>query len=198
MLDTPAETRPDRRPEMLVCVCDPADPLSLLLDDADPAVWGPAGPRVQALGRDDAASLAGVIAGRLRDADVRAVLLVGRTRRSDGFRLQMRAENRALTGGRKVSLTGPATARTTAPVAEMVRALADAGFSADATSDSEEDAGSYLLYRVLTALPDNADAVAVGLLRAPQTLDADRVKEGVRAAASAMARHLSPPRSRLS
>ena len=109
----------------------------------------------------------------------------------------MRAENRALIG-KKVSQTGPALARATAPAAEMVRALTDAGLAADATSESEEDVGCYLLYRILTALPDNADAPSVGLLR-----DADLARCGsasprtVKTAAAAMARHLSPlPRAR--
>jgi hypothetical protein len=81
----------------------------------------------------------------------------------------------------------------------MVRALGEAGFPAEATSDSEDDAGSYLLYRVLTALPDNADAVSVGLLRTPAGLEPDAARRGVEAAAMAIARHLSLlPRTRLS
>jgi hypothetical protein len=59
----------------------------------------------------------------------------------------------------------------------MVRALNDAGLAAEATSDGEEDAGSYLLYRVLTALPDGSDAPAVGLIRAPAALA--RGRDGV-------------------
>ena len=111
----------------------------------------------------------------------------------------MRAENRAPTGGKKVSQTGPALARATAPAAEMVRALTEAGLAADATSESEEDVGSYLLYRILTALPDNADAPSVGLLRTPASLNADQLRLGLQTAAAAMARHLSPlPRARLS
>ena len=145
-----------------------------------------------------ARALAALITGQLEDADCRAVLLVGRTRKSNGFRVQLRAENRALDGGKKISQTGPALARATAPAAEMVRALIDAGLAADATSDSEEDTGSYLLYRVLAALPDNADAPSVGLLRIPASLNVDQLRLGVQTAAAAMARHLSPlPRARV-
>lgn len=193
MLDTAAEEKPDRRAAMLVCVYDDADDLWPL--DA------PAGlnARIRPVGPDDPAVLASVITGELDDEACRAVLLVGRTKKADRFRIQMRAENRALSGGKKLSLTGPAVARATAPVSEMVRALSDAGFAADATSESEDDAGSYLLYRVLTALPDNADAVAVGLLRTPDGLSAEETRRGVEAAAAAMARHLSPlPRARVS
>jgi pyrrolidone-carboxylate peptidase len=79
----------------------------------------------------------------------------------------------------------------------MVQALRDAGLAAEATSEAEGDAGSYLLYRVLSALPDEADAPAVGLLRAPLSASDAAVQRGVKAAAQAMARHLSPlPRSR--
>lgn len=198
MLDTIAENPPDRRPAILVCVYESADPLWTAIDE-EAASWTPPGTRLLPVGPGDPAALAALITGQLEDADCRAVLLVGRTRKSNGFRVQMRAENRALGGGKKISQTGPALARATAPAAEMVRALIDAGLAADATSDSEEDAGSYLLYRVLAALPDNADALSVGLLRAPDSLDADQLRLGVQTAAAAMARHLAPlPRPRVS
>ena len=195
MLDTIAENQPDRRPAILVCVYETADPLWNALDgDAD---WTPPGARLRPLGPGEPADLAGRITGELDHADCRAVLLVGRTRKSDGFRVQMRAENRALTGSKKLSQTGPSLARATAPVAEMVRALIDAGLSADATSDSEEDVGSYLLYRVLTALQDDVDAPAVGLLRAPSAVNEAQLRLGIQTAATAIARHLSPlPRIR--
>ncbi|WP_298163403.1 hypothetical protein [Brevundimonas sp.] len=196
MLDTIAENQPDRRPAILVCVYETADPLWNALDsDTD---WAPPGARLRPLGPGEPAVLADRINCELDEADCSAVLLVGRTRKSDGFRVQMRAENRALTGGKKLSETGPSLARATAPVAEMVRALNDAGLSADATSDSEDDAGSYLLYRVLTSLQDDVDAPAVGLLRAPSTVDEAQLRLGIQTAATAMARHLSPlPRTRL-
>jgi pyrrolidone-carboxylate peptidase len=110
----------------------------------------------------------------------------------------MRAENRGVTGGAKWSDTGPAFARATAPVSEMVQALTEAGLMAAATSDSEEDAGSYLLYRILTALPDDADAPAVALLRVPVALAAAEVRRSVAVATEAIARHLPlMPRERL-
>ncbi|HBI18761.1 MAG TPA: hypothetical protein DDY79_05460, partial [Brevundimonas sp.] len=70
-----------------------------------------------------------------------------------GFRVQMRAENRTLDHKHRLSSTGPGVARATAPVADIVRALTAAGLEADASSEAEEDAGSYLLYRVLADLP---------------------------------------------
>lgn len=199
MLDTLAETEPDRRPAILICAYDADDPASSALDDLSSAGWSPAGARALAIPADAPDALAQLISGGLGQADCCAVLLVGRTRRSENVRLQMRAENRALTGGAKLSSTGPAMARATAPVAEIVRALNDAGLPAEATSDCEEDIGSYLLYRILTALPDTADAPAVGLLRLPATINSEALRTGIRTATSAMARHLSPlPRTRLS
>ena len=50
----------------------------------------------------------------------------------------------------------------------------------------------------LAALPDNADAPSVGLLRVPASLNVDQLRLGVQTAAAAMARHLSPlPRARV-
>lgn len=196
MLDTIAENQPDRRPAILVCAYEASD---FLWPARDAELWSPPGARVRAMAADDPAALAAMITGQLDDAECRAVLLIGRTKKSDGFRIQMRAENRALTGGQKLSQTGPALARATAPAADMVRALTDAGLAAEATSDGEDDAGSYLLYRILTALPDNADVPSVGLLRASASMDEDQVRLGVQTAATAMARHLSPlPRARFS
>lgn len=193
MLDT-HETPPDRRPTVLVCAYDPNNSVwSSIGDDASSP-----GARIRTLQPGEPDDLAQTIARELLDADCRALLLVGRTHKSDGFRLQMRAENRTLAGDGKLSSTGPGLARATAPVAEMVRALHQAGLVADATSDSEEDAGSYLLYRVLTALPDNVDAPSIGLLRASGSLDSKQVLLGLQTAAGAMARHLSPlPRHRV-
>ena len=118
--------------------------------------------------------------------------LVGRSSRAPVFRVQMRAEGRTPGEGRRLSRTGPSIARSTAPVADMVRALHEAGLKADASSDAEDDVGSYLLYRLLSELPDSPDAPAIGLLRTPLPADEAVVSKGVKAAASAMARRLSP------
>ena len=93
----------------------------------------------------------------------------------------------------------PAMARATAPVGDIVRALNEAGLSVSASSESEEDAGSYLLYRVLSGLPDGADTPVIGLLRAPEHETDDAVQRAVKATAGAMALHLgSLPRARAS
>lgn len=192
-----SETRPDRRPSIVICAYDVADGGWDAVEDLSGAIWHPAGARTVPVAPGEPARLAELLSNHLREADCRAVLLVGRTRRSDGFRVQMRAENRTLDGAHRLSQTGPALARTTAPVAEMVRALKEAGLAADASSDDEDDAGGFLLYSVLTSLPDDADVPAVGLLRAPAGVGQIALDKGVRAAAAAIARHLSPlPRAR--
>lgn len=192
-----AENAPDPRPAIVVCVYETDDPARSLMDEEGAGRWMPQTALVLPLGPDDPAILAGLITEHLGRRDCRAVLLVGRTRRSDGFRVQMRAENRELSGTAKWSNTGPAVARATAPVSEMIRALNDAGLSAAATSDSEDDVGSYLLYRILTALPDDADVPAVALLRAPVSLDLATVSHGIQVAAGVISRQLAmPPRER--
>lgn len=199
MLDTIAESQPDRRPAIVICAYDVDEDGWSAEEDLSGTPWSPSGARTVAVPSQDPERLAAILSDHLRDADCRAVLLVGRTRRSESFRVQMRAENRALTGGVKLSHTGPAIARATAPVAEMIRALNDAGLAADASSEGEEDVGSYLLYRILTTLPDDADAPSVGLLRVPVDVEPAALQRGVKAAAGAMARHLSPlPRARQS
>ncbi len=197
MLDITVETPEDRRPAILVCVYETDDPAWPALDSPSDRAWSPPGARLRSVGPLDPDVLTELISGELNRAACQSVLLIGRTRRSDGFQLQMRAENRALAGGAKLSDTGPGLARATAPVAEIVRALTAAGLNADATSESEEDVGSYLLYRVLTALPDDADAPAIGLLRAPVSIGSEALRLGVQAATGVMARHISPvPRAR--
>jgi pyrrolidone-carboxylate peptidase len=197
MLDTIAEKTPDRRPAIVICAWDADDMAWDPVEDLSGLPWNPNGARTVAIPAEDPQQLVETLSHKLRDPDCRAVLLVGRTHKSGGFRVQMRAENRAPTGGAKLTHTGPAMARATAPVADMVRALNAAGLHADASSDGEDDVGSFLLYSILTSLPDNADVPAIGLLRAPLDVPDEAVQKGVKVAAAAMARSLSPlPRAR--
>lgn len=197
MLDIAFETTPDARPTIVICAWDMDDGSVDLIEDLSGQGWSPAGARAIAVPAADPESLASNLSSHLRDQRCRALLLVGRTRRSDGFRLQMRAESRSADGSQKLDGVGPSVARATAPVSEIVRALNDAGLVADASSDAEEDVGSYLLYRVLSSLSEGIDTPAVGLLRAPQHEPDAAVRQAVKTAAQAMARHMSPlPRSR--
>lgn len=196
MLD-PKDEAPDYRPALVICAYDADEEAWDPVEDLSGEPWSPAGARTLAVAGGEPEGLAAVLSAHLEDRRCRGLLLVGRTRRSDGFRLQIRAENRALDGGGRLDDTGPGMARATAPVAEIVRALGEAGLTADASSESEDDAGSYLLYRVLSGLQDGPDTPAIGLLRAPEHEPDAAVQRAVKAAAQAMARHFSPlPRSR--
>lgn len=182
----------DRRPGIIICAYDGDDDGWDLVEDLSGEIWSPSGARAVPIAAADPDELASTLAARLGSGECRAVLLVGRTQKGAGFRVQMRAENRTLDYKHRLSSTGPGVARTTAPVADMVRALTAAGLQADASSDIEEDAGSYLLYRVLSDLPDGPLTPSIGLLRAPAPANEAAVRRGVTAAASAMASHLTP------
>lgn len=196
MLESSDEAAPDLRPALIICAWDLGEAAWYQAEDLSGIPWSPVGARTLAVAAGEPEALATTLSAHLNDRSCRGLLLVGRTRRSDAFRLQIRAENRSLDGGRLDGF-GPGMARATAPVADMVRALNEAGLAAAASSDSEEDAGSYLLYRVLSGLPDRPDTPAIGLLRAPEHETVVAVQRAVKAAAQAMARHLSPlPRSR--
>lgn len=185
-------TPTDPRPTIVICAWEPGESGWDPIEDLSGEPWSPSGARTTAVAADEPEALAATLSSHLVDPRCRALLLVGRTQRVDGFRLQIRAEDRAPDGVRRIGRVGPSVARATAPVAEMVRALHEAGLTADASSDAEDDVGSFLLYRVLTSLPDGADTPAVGLLRAPEDAADAAVQRAVKTAAQAMARHLSP------
>ncbi|MNE27450.1 hypothetical protein D3C80_1208610 [compost metagenome] len=147
-------------------------------------------------GSSSAEALAAQLSAMIASGECGALLLVGRTAHPGAFRLQMRAENRCLDRSDRLDHTGPGVVRATAPTAEIVRDLAAAGLSALAASDAEEDAGSYILYRILNDLPDGAASPAIGLIRAPSDAPSAKVQAAVKTAASVIARHLAPlPRS---
>ena len=197
MLDTHAETARDRRPTIVICACEVGADDWDLAEDLSGQLWNPVGARTIAVPACQPPELVETLARHLSDADCRGLLLVGRNRRSSLFRIQMRAENRGLEPGVPPLQQSPSIARATAPAAGMVDALNAIGLSADATSDGEDDIGSYLLYRVLCAMPDGLDAPSVGLLRIPEDAEAEVAEQGIKAVAAAIARHMSPlPRTR--
>ncbi|WEK56677.1 MAG: hypothetical protein P0Y52_08940 [Candidatus Brevundimonas phytovorans] len=197
MLDLDTGLRPDRRPAIAICAWDLSftawDPVEDLSGDP----WNPVGARtLPVAGAASAEALAVDLSARLRSGECGALLLVGRTVHPGAFRLQTRAENRRLEGGDRLDHTGPGVVRATAPAAEIVRDLTAAGLKAVAASDAEEDAGSFILYRILNDLPDGPASPAIGLIRAPSDAPLARVQLAVKTTASVIARHLSPlPRS---
>ncbi|WP_292083352.1 MULTISPECIES: hypothetical protein [unclassified Brevundimonas] len=185
--------RPDRRPAIAICAWDPSftawDPVEDLSGDP----WNPIGARtLPVAGSAEADALAAQLSDLLAKGECGALLLVGRTAHTGVFRVQMRAENRRLDGADRLDHTGPGVARATAPTAEIVRDLSAAGLNAVAASDAEEDAGSYILYRILNDLPDGPASPAIGLIRAPSDVTNAKVQLAVKTAASAIARHLAP------
>lgn len=199
MLEIAAETSLDPRPAIVICAWDPAETGWDPIEDLSGEPWSPAGARTVPVPADSPETLATVLSSHLRDQRCRALLLVGRTHRGEGYRLQMRAENRTPDGAERGEGMGPSVVRTTAPVAEIVRALKDAGLIVGATSELEEDSGDYLLYQVLSGLAEGVDTPAIGLLRAPEHEPDVAVQKAVKLAAEAMTRPLAPlHRSRLS
>lgn len=197
MLDTSAGPGSDLLPRIVICAWDAQDGGWDPVEDLSGEPWSPAGARTVAAPGGEPEALAGALSAHLADARTRALLLVGRTHHGDAFCVQMRAENRDLAGGGRLDDLGPSLARATAPVADIVRALREAGVNAGATSEAEEDSGSYLLYRVLSALPEQQDTPAVALLRAPVAASDAEITRAVKIVAQEMARHLAPlPRSR--
>lgn len=130
--------------------------------------------------------VAGLATGRWR-----ALLIVAPGRPGGPFRVQLRAENRSVEGAERLIPVGPSTARSTAPAAEMVRAIQAAGQTAEASSDIGHDAAGALFYRVLSGMAEHCDAPPVGLLRTPVDAGRTEVEAAVGAAASAVARTLS-------
>lgn len=175
----------DLRPEIVVCVCDPA---------LDPSVGG-AGQglklaRARRLDPSDPETAAAEVEARLRDPSCRALLILGRAG-AQAFRIQTRAENRSLNGKSRLLPTGPGVVRATASAQEIMRALSDAGEAVETSSDADADAASYVMFRALSGLADGVDAPAVALVRVPAG-DPARVVTGVDAVLGALARHLSP------
>lgn len=187
----------DRRPAIVICPCEVAASVWDLAEDLSGQPWSPPGVRTIPLSTSLPDDLIQSLSTHLVDPDVRGLLLIGLNRRSDRFRVQMRAENRGFEPGSAPLPHSPSIARATAPAAGMIEALNEIGLSADASSEGEEDVASYLLYRILCALPDGMDAPSIGLLRVPESADHDTLEHGIKAVAAAISRHMSPlPRSR--
>ena len=189
--------RPDRRPVISICAWSPSYRAWDPVEDVSGEPWNPPGARTLATPGDASAeALAATLTGLLSRGECSALLLVGRTVHAGPVRVQMRAENRRLGEPGRLDNTAPSIARVTAPVADILRDLAEAGVSAIADSDAEEDAGSYILYRILADLPDSLESPSIGLLRIPDGESENTVRTAVKTAASAMARRLAPlPRS---
>lgn len=187
----------DRRPAILICSWDAADPVWDLVEDLTGEPWNPPGARSVLVHGDETERLVQDLGDRLHSRKARALLLLGRTRHEGPIRLQIRAENRDGERGERLDPQGPGVVRATAPAADILQALADAKAPAVAASEAEDDPGSIILYRVLNALADE-ETPAVGLLRIPDGTPEQAIRQAVKAAAVAMTQHLTPqPRPRV-
>lgn len=187
-----ADRADQRLPVIVLCGYDADDEVWDPVEDLSGAHWRPNSALAISLTPKAPDALYETLAEQLRDRRCRALLLVGRGRSPDRFSVQMRAENRALSGSGRMNTDLPSLARATLPVADVVAALNAAGLQAEATSEAEPDAGSYLLFRILAELPEVTEAPAVGLLRVPSDVSLDTARRGVKAAASAIAAQLAP------
>lgn len=102
-----------------------------------------------------------------------AVLLLGVDPAAGDFQVEMRARNETSVSRpdaegerrqhRRIARSGPAVARSTAPVAAMVRAIEREGLPARASSDAGDYLCNYALYRLLTERPQ----LVTGFLHLP-------------------------------
>ena len=124
--------------------------------------------------------------------------------RAEGFVVEMRARNRTEGAAaadrlaRRISPTGPGSARATAPIADLARALAAEGLPVRTRSDPAPSLVNALLYRLLTEVAAEAGAPTVGALSLPaEPSRSSAVDRGLCAAALAFADTLAPAARRL-
>lgn len=219
MADGTVRTDEDVRPALLLaCLASNESRLGRAAEALGAHGWAPASVRliVRRL-VPDMALAAETVAQTMRETLCSAVLLVDAQPRADRFRVEMRAQNRLprrdsvkIRAARpeRISPVGPAVARTTAPVADLLRALNEAGVPVEASSDASDGTANYLLYRLLTEWTTDSCAPQVGLLTTPDRPIAgrnqeegsggpDTLEQAVKAACAAFARKLSHAQPRL-
>lgn len=184
----------DRRPAILVAGWDADDDVWSLVEDLSGEPWHPAGARTLQAAPDAEGS--GDLTALLNQDGTRALLLVGRSRHADSFEVQVRASLPA-TVARPAGDVRPSVARATAPVSDILRAIADQGLRAAIASEDEPDTGSMLLFDLLSDFRDAAEPPAIGLLRAPAQETEANVRKALKAAVQAIANHLTPLPRRL-
>ncbi len=152
-----------------------------------------------------------IIAEAVRASGCNGVLMLGIAGKAREFRVEMRATNhvdrrRPDADGKlwrtdKIDPTGPASLRSTAPVADMVRAIEAAGYPSVASSDCGDYLCNFSFYRLLTGLGDTAGTPPVSFIHVPRALvkngediplDVEHMERAVKAAASAFALNLAP------
>ena len=210
----------DLAPALLICGFGPfpaalVNPASLVVGSLRERGWSPNGARAA---YSLIPTIWDVAPERVQEAMVdcgcAGVLMVGVAARARSFRVEMRAQNRtaktrpdasgAVLGRDRIDPTGPAVARATAPVADMLRALRAEGLSAEPSSDAGAYLCNFTLYRVLTGYAGRLAAPSAGFLHVPQARETagpdapsnlETIELAVRAAAQAYAEALVAARS---
>lgn len=190
MLDTTLGSASDRRPLIAILPWDTGFRAWDPHDSASGEVWQPRGARVETLKPDSLDGLAEQLVDRLGHHSLSAILLVGRSSHTGTIHIQTRAENRVPGTGHRDNPLAPGIVRTTLPAPEILRDLKDAGLQAKGASEAEDDAGSQLLFRILSALPDSGATPPIGLIRVPRDMAPEQVNQTIRTVASAVSRYL--------
>lgn len=181
-----------RLPCILICNWAEGPMVWDLVEDLSGVPWNPAHARTELVeGNSDVQALADHLVAKLLNHEARVLLLLGRTRNDGAVRLQIRAEVPKIEGQRSDHIS-PGVVRATAPTADILAAIKAAKVPVIASSEAEDDAGSHLLYAVMTALENSAETVAVGLMRFPVSMGEQAVSHAVKAAATVMTQHMAP------
>lgn len=182
----------DRRPCIMVCNWAGDGPVWDMVEDLTGVPWQPENARSELVTvGTDMAEMAGLLAERLSSQQARALLLIGRTGHEGPALLQMRAVV-PTRDGQRMDEASPGVVRATAPIPDIIQAITAARVPVMTTSRSEDDAGSELLYRVMTSLDDLHETPSVALLRFPHSMSEACIAPAVKAAATAMTQHMAP------
>lgn len=185
----------ERIPCIIVCNWSGNDPVWDLVEDLSGIPWNPDNARTELIvGGSDIEALAAELVQKLVSQQARALLLIGHTRYDGPARLQIRAEI-PKTEGARFSENGPGVVRSTAPTSDILEAANKAKVALVASSQTEEDEGSALLYRIMAALEDHLETPAVAMIRFPHAMPESSIATTVKTAATVMTQHMAPLRN---
>ena len=190
MLDALETPSTDRRPGIAIVAWDRGFRAWDPFDSASGQTWHPRGARAITITPADTDDLPATLAKALVGQSLSAILLVGRSNASGTIHIQTRAENRVPGSLDRDDPLAAGVVRATLSTAEILRDLTHEGLSARAVSEAENDAGSHLLFRILSHLPDQGATPPIGLVRLPRDMGPLQVNQAIRTIASTVSRHL--------
>ena len=193
----------------------PTNPSGVIVEQLEAESWAPDGASLAfAVLPTTWAGAVSALRRRMRETGADGVLLTGVCGGATGFRVEMRARNRASTtaedaDGRKrelerISHLGPAVLRASAPVEPMIEAVRQAGLPVEASSDAGDYLCNYTFYKALADQAGEREARPIAFLHLPPASEAppvedagplafalDDLETGVKAAARSLARTLA-------